>query len=79
MTPDEKEEQAKGRFVVLNVMRLMALVMILFGIANALGRLLPEFTPWLGYVFIALGMFEFFFLPNIVSKGWRSKDDESLM
>jgi len=79
VTPEEKEEQAKGRFVTLNIIRLVGLGMVLFGIANALGRFLPELSPWLGYVLVAMGMFEFFFLPNIVSKNWRSNDDESQM
>ncbi|HMS21853.1 hypothetical protein [uncultured Sphingorhabdus sp.] len=74
MTTDERETQAKQRFIILNVLRFSGAVIVMMGLAISAGRLFPEFPPFLGYLFIVLGMFEFFLFPILLKKSWNKKD-----
>jgi hypothetical protein len=74
MTQEQLEEEAKGRFAILNIVRITGVAFVMMGIANALGRLLPDFGPYLGYLLIGIGMFEFFFLPKMLVRGWKNAD-----
>ncbi len=78
MTPEETEAQARGRYMALNAVRFGAVLFVMLGFANVYGRFVPDLTPWLGYLFIALGMFEFFFLPKILLRAWKAKDPKEL-
>lgn len=70
---NDDENLARTRFMMLNAVRLIGLVLVLFGIAIYMGKVdLPE--P-VAYVLVALGFFEFFFMPNIVSRKWRTPDE----
>lgn len=70
MTEDDK--LARNRFLVLNLVRLSGLVAILIGIAIHYGRIpLPQPVAW---ILVAAGFFEFFFMPNIVARKWRTPD-----
>lgn len=66
------EAQAKHRFILLNLVRLGGLLMVLAGIAAHQG-VLPLPQP-IGLMLAGLGLFEFFFLPNILARQWRTKD-----
>lgn len=67
------EAQAKQRFVLLNLVRLGGLLMVLAAIAGHQGALpLPQ--P-VSLILAGLGLFEFFFLPNILARQWRTRDD----
>ena len=74
MNSEEREKQAKQRFILLNVMRFSGTIIVMMGIAISLGKLFPDFPPLLGYLFILLGMFEFFFLPIVMKKSWDKQD-----
>jgi len=63
---------ARQRFVLLNLVRLGGLLMVLAGIGAHQGALpLPQ--P-IALILAALGLFEFFFLPNILARSWRTRD-----
>ncbi|TNE52916.1 MAG: hypothetical protein EP341_06365 [Sphingomonadales bacterium] len=69
---EDKEQQAKQRFAVLNLVRLAGLLMVLAGIAVTQKALnLPDIAGWM----LALGgAGVFFFVPALLAKGWRSQD-----
>ncbi len=64
------EEQAKRRFLILNMVRLGGLIIVMLGIANVNGKLLPELAPWLGGFLMAAGATDFFFAPMLLKRGW---------
>ncbi len=74
MNSEEREMQAKQRFIILNLLRFSGAVIVMLGLAISAGRLFPDFPPLLGYFFLILGMFEFFLLPVLLKKSWNKKD-----
>jgi hypothetical protein len=74
MNNDEREVQAKQRFILLSAMRFGAVILVMLGIANIGGRLFQEFTPWLGYGFLLIGALDFFLVPIILKKSWARQD-----
>lgn len=72
-TPQDNEALAKQRFMMLNLVRLMGLAMVLVGIAIAQGVIdLP--MPF-GIILAIAGLLEFFLMPNILAKNWKSPDE----
>jgi hypothetical protein len=74
MTPNEREAQAKQRFTMLNMVRLLGAASALAGAANIGGKLLPDFTPWLGYFLILNAMIDIFVIPALLKKSWARGD-----
>jgi hypothetical protein len=71
MTEDDK--LARNRLVMLNLVRLSGLAMVLIGIAIHFGKIAsPE---WVAYVFTVMGLADFFFMPNLVARNWRTPDE----
>ncbi len=64
------EEQAKRRFLMLNMVRLGGLITVMLGIGNVNGKLLPAFSPWLGAVLMIIGAADFFFAPMLLKRKW---------
>lgn len=68
------EKSARIRFIIMNIIRVMAIAMVLTGIA------LTRFSPYLSFVWIfgaalaVIGLIEFFFLPAIIAKRWKALD-----
>ncbi|HSG35404.1 MAG TPA: hypothetical protein VLA37_12780 [Sphingomonadaceae bacterium] len=69
---NEGDKLARNRFWVLNAVRLSGLSLVLLGIAVQYGRL--EAPQWVAYALVVTGFVEFFFLPNVIAKSWRTKD-----
>lgn len=69
---EDAEARAKGRFMLINAMRIAGVVMILAGIAvfND-GLALPD---WAGYILVGLGMFETFVTPTLLSRMWSTNE-----
>ena len=66
----ENDRLARNRLMVLNLVRLGGLALILVGIAVHYGKIAaPEVVA---YVLVILGFAEFFFLPNILARNWRT-------
>ena len=57
---NDAEQLAKNRFTILTITRFMDLALVLAGLANVNGQLLPEFTPYLGMFLVIVGAFGFF-------------------
>lgn len=71
---NEAEEQARTRFMILNLVRLSSVAMVFAGIANIAGKLLPDLSPFLGYVLFIAGALDFFLAPVLLKRGWRTPD-----
>jgi hypothetical protein len=68
------EEQARRRFMALNLVRLAAIGLVMAGVANVGGKLLPDFAPGLGAVLLVVGMIDFFFAPMMLKRFWQKQD-----
>ena len=69
-----ERDPAVARFAILQMVRLSGAVLLFLGVA-----LLSSKAPWLphlpdavGYILIVLGMIEFFVVPLILARRWRS-------
>ena len=69
---DEQEQRARQRFMLLQIVRLGGAAMAMIGAVIISGRLID--MPALGYALLVLGALEFFLLPNLIAKGWRTPD-----
>lgn len=74
MNSEEREEQARKRFIILNILRFSGAIVVMMGLAISAGRLFPDFPPLLGYLFLILGMIEFFLMPILLKKSWNRED-----
>lgn len=75
MSRAEDEARARQRYLLLNAVRLSGLGLVLFGIVIARG-VLPFDVPWVVGVIIAVaGLLEFFFLPRLIARRWKSESD----
>lgn len=70
----EDERIARGRFMIINFVRLFALVIAFTGAANIGGHILPEYAPLLGQFLLAIAAIDFFLAPIVLKRMWRSKD-----
>jgi hypothetical protein len=68
----EADKLARIRFLVLNLVRIAGLAAVLIGIAIHYGRIpAPEPAAW---VLVAAGLADFFFVPNLLARNWRTPD-----
>ena len=67
-TPDP----ARGRFAALNLTRLIGAASVVAGMLIAKGSILPDVPQWVGYVLIANGLVDFFVIPVIMVRRWRT-------
>jgi uncharacterized membrane protein YdfJ with MMPL/SSD domain len=77
MSPSPREaaeKAARTRFMIITIIRVMAVAMVLVGIA------ITRFSPfksleWMfGAALAVMGMLEFFFLPAITAKRFKALD-----
>lgn len=66
------EAQAKRRFAVLNAMRLGGLALVMFGLAITQGVI--DLPRELGMGIAVIGLLDFFLLPRLLSKRWRTEE-----
>ena len=71
---NDAEQLAKNRFTILTVARFMDLALVLAGLANVNGQLLPQLTPYLGMVLVIVGAFGFFAVPIMLKRSWAKQD-----
>lgn len=66
------EETVARRFWVIQMARLSAFVMVFIG-ALIVSKIidLPDFV---GYIILVIGLAEFFVVPMVLSKRWKSSD-----
>jgi hypothetical protein len=68
------EDLAKKRFLVMQLTRLAGLALVMLGIANVGGKLLPDLSPYLGYGLLIVGATDFFFVPLMLKRAWQKQD-----
>jgi hypothetical protein len=68
------EDLAKRRFLTMQLLRLFALGLVMLGIANIGGKLLPDLSPYLGYGLLIFGAVDFFLVPILLKRAWQNKD-----
>jgi hypothetical protein len=68
------EEQARRRFMILNLVRLSALGLVMAGATNIAGKMLPDLAPLLGAFLLIAGAADFFVLPVLLKKYWQNED-----
>lgn len=66
------EGLAKRRFAVLNLVRLGGLALVMFGLAITQGVI--DLPRELGMGIAVIGMLDFFLLPRLLSKRWRTEE-----
>ena len=70
--PDENEDQARNRWMVIQVVRISGVVMAIVGLLTIEGVVpLPEVA---GYVLLALGLVEVFLMPTFFARKWSSRE-----
>jgi hypothetical protein len=67
---DQPSDQAKGRFLALQMMRLSGIALVVLGLLIVNGTIaLPTIA---GYGFLAVGFADALFLPPILARIWKS-------
>lgn len=65
------EEQARNRFMIINAVRMSGAAMVLIAMLIIGGKIpAPEFV---GYILIAIGLFDVFFVPVFLARKWSTK------
>lgn len=64
------EDQARARFLVIQIMRLSGVAMVIAALLILNGVLpLPRIVAW---VFLPIGLVDVFIVPQILARKWRS-------
>jgi hypothetical protein len=70
MTMDEQEKLARHRLMQLNVVRMFGIVSVVFAALNISGKILPDLSPYLGYVLLLNGAVDILVFPALMKKNW---------
>lgn len=66
----EPTKLEKQRFMAIQIMRVMGAALVLLGILIAGGKV--DLPVLIGYVFVILGMVDFFVMPKVLARRWRT-------
>ena len=66
----EPTKLEKQRFMAIQLMRLMGAALALLGILIAGGKV--DLPVLVGYAFIVIGLVDFFAMPKVLARRWRS-------
>lgn len=67
------EEEAKRRFMMLNVVRLLAVALVMLGAYIFQKGILGETSALVGGLFMVFGAADFFLAPMILKKLWQKQ------
>jgi hypothetical protein len=71
---NDPDAQARQRFMLLTLTRFVGLLLVMGGAANIVGKWLPDLSPGLGYLLLALGAADFFITPVLLKRMWQNED-----
>lgn len=74
---DPARDPAMGRYFTLQVVRLSGALLVLLGVLVQAGKgpgPLAALPPIAGIVLALVGLWDFFFLPRIVARRWRTPE-----
>lgn len=68
--PNSADNRARGRFLVISVLRLSGVAMVMAALLILNGVLpLPEIAGWIG---LAIGLVDIFVVPQLLARAWRT-------
>lgn len=62
----------KQRFLAIQLMRAMGAALVILGVLIAGGRI--DLPVLVGYAFMVIGIVDFFVMPRMLARRWRSPD-----
>jgi hypothetical protein len=71
MTPEQQNQQAKGRYTLLTVLRATGVLFMLAGIALMV-KPMAALPGFLGQLLFMIGVIEALVLPSLLARSWRS-------
>lgn len=66
----EPSKLEKQRFMAIQLMRLMGAALALLGVLISGGKI--DLPPLVGYLFVVIGLVDFFVMPKVLARRWRS-------
>ena len=75
--PDENENLARQRWMVMQVMRIMGFGLVILGIlmARDVVDIAGESNHLVGYAFVVVGLLDGFLMPIFLAKKWSSRSE----
>lgn len=70
-----ERDPAAGRFLMLQIVRLGGVLMVVIGAMMLAGTL--DAPDAVGFALMVMGVVEFFVLPLLLARMWRSGDEEA--
>jgi type IV secretory pathway VirB2 component (pilin) len=67
------EEEAKRRFIMLNVVRLLAVVLVMLGAYIFQKQVFGDDSALIGGIFMVFGAADFFLAPMVLKKLWQKQ------
>ncbi|MEO6040316.1 MAG: hypothetical protein ABIP41_00255 [Croceibacterium sp.] len=64
------EDQARGRFMMIQMVRITGVAMVLVGMLILRGRIHADHIA--GYVLLAAGLVDVFLVPFVLARRWRT-------
>ena len=73
--PDESDDLARNRWVVIQALRAMGFALAILGIVMSQDAVdfAGEFNREVGYAFIAIGLIDGFVMPIVLARKWSSR------
>jgi hypothetical protein len=68
--PDQPDDVARNRWLVINAVRLGGVAMVLVGILGLRGVF--QYPAIAGYLLVVVGLFDIFAVPLLLARKWRS-------
>jgi hypothetical protein len=68
------DEDARNRWMVIQVMRMLGVGLVILGILMVRGAVgfAGEVNAWVGYGLIAIGLLDGFVMPQVLARKWRT-------
>jgi len=70
---EKSENLARHRLMIISLVRFSGVVLIMLGIYTVSGK--AAWPDFIGYVLLLLGAVEFFYMPLVLARRWRSMDE----
>ena len=72
MTPEQQEAQWRNRFIMINLVRIGATIVVLLALLLWQSDVFVEGGSWLGFPIAILALVASFFAPKYLAHQWRT-------
>lgn len=74
MQQPNDEETARARWIVIQAMRVLGVVLVILGILMSQGRLdlMGDLNGPIGYFFVGIGLLDAFIAPVFLARRWKT-------